>query len=116
MRKTAATNKTTSTEEATQVYMKTLAARGQFLAATLGMGWQLALTVLIPLVAGIQIDKHFKSSPSYTLAGFMLAVAGGAAVVWKSVKEVNAEQTELDAEEAEMKAEIMKSSKKGIKQ
>lgn len=115
MGKTAAKNKTTSTEETAQVYMDTLAARSKFFTATLGMGWQLALTVLIPLVAGIQLDKHFNSSPSYTLAGFMLAVAGGAAVVWRSVKEVTAEQAEMEIEEADAKAKVMKSSNKRTK-
>lgn len=98
MGKTAATKKTTSTEDAAQAYMAAFDAKSKFFAATLGMGWRLALTVLIPLVAGIQLDKRFSSSPSYTLAGFMLAVAGGAVVVWNSVKEVTAEQAEMDAE------------------
>jgi F0F1-type ATP synthase assembly protein I len=100
MVKSAATKKTTNTEEVVQLYMDAFDSKSKFFAATLGMGWRLALTVLIPLVAGIQLDKHFNTSPSYTLAGFMLAVAGGAAVVWNSVKEVNAAQAEMEAEEA----------------
>lgn len=115
MRKPAATIKTTTAEELSRTYMDTLAARSQFFSATLGMGWRLALTVLIPLVAGIQLDKRYNSSPSLTLAGLMIAVAGGAVAVWKSVQEVTAEQAEMEAEEADMKAKIKKSSNKRTK-
>jgi F0F1-type ATP synthase assembly protein I len=100
MGKAAAKLKTTTTENDAQEYIDVFAAKSKFFAATLNMGWRLALTVLIPLVAGIKLDQRFKTSPSYTLAGFMLAIAGGAIVVWKSVKEVTEEQIEMDAEEA----------------
>ena len=113
MGKAAATKKTTSAEDDAQLYMDAFAAKSKFFAVTLGMGWRLAITVLVPLVAGIQLDKHFHTSPSYTLAGFMLAIAGGATVVWNSVKEVNAEQAEMEAEEAKLKSK--KSRKQGPK-
>lgn len=100
MGKAAAKAKTTTTEDNAQEYFDAFAAKSKFFSATLNMGWRLALTVLIPLVAGIKIDRHFKTSPSYTLAGFMLAIAGGAIVVWSSVKEVNEETTEMNTEEA----------------
>lgn len=108
MGKAAAKSKTTTPEISAQRYMDVFDARNRFFAATLGMGWRLALTVLIPLIAGIKLDDHFNTSPSYTLAGFMLAVAGGAAVVWNSVKAVNAEQAELDKPKT-------KRRKKGVK-
>lgn len=111
MGKAAAKPKTTTTEPSAQDYMDVFAAKSQFLSVTLNMGWRLAITVLVPLVAGIKIDQHFKSSPSYTLTGFMLAVAGGAVVVWHSVKDVNAETAELTAEEAKAK----ETNKKGTK-
>lgn len=100
MGKAAAKSKTTTpaANDTTQQYMDVLAAKNRFFAVTLNMGWRLALTVLIPLIAGIKLDDRFKTSPSYTLAGFFLAVAGGAMVVWSSVKEVNAEQAEEEAE------------------
>lgn len=102
MGKAAAKVKTTTTEDNAQEYFNAFAAKSRFFSATLNMGWRLALTVLIPLVAGIKIDQRFKTSPSYTLAGFMLAIAGGAIVVWKSVKEVTEEQLEMDQEEAKV--------------
>ena len=102
-----------STDKSGQQFdMDVFAAKSRFFAATLGMGWRLALTVLIPLVAGIKIDQHYNSSPSYTLAGFMLAVAGGAIVVWDSVKQVNQEQAEEEAEEAKAKASTKKKGNK----
>jgi F0F1-type ATP synthase assembly protein I len=98
MNKAGATNRTTTTEKSAQQFdMDVFAAKSKFFSATLEMGWQLALIVLIPLIAGIKLDQHFASSPSYTLAGFMLAIAGGAAVVWRTVKGVAAEQAELQA-------------------
>ncbi len=70
----------------------------QFFGATFTLGWRLAITVLIPLIAGIKLDEHFHSSPSYTLAGFMIAAAAGASAVWATVKEVNKEQADQAAE------------------
>jgi F0F1-type ATP synthase assembly protein I len=97
MGKAAAKPKTTTiADDSAQQYMDVLTAKNRFFAATLGMGWRMAITVLVPLVAGIKLDQRFNTSPSLTLAGFMLAVAGAAAVVWNSVKEVNAAQAEAD--------------------
>lgn len=111
MNKAGATNRTTTTEKSAQQFdMDVFAAKSKFFSATIEMGWQLALIVLVPLIVGIKLDKHYDSSPSYTLAGFMLAVAGGAAVVWKTVKAVAAEQAELETELSKVKK-----SKKGKK-
>jgi F0F1-type ATP synthase assembly protein I len=109
MGKAAAKSKTTTTENSAQQYLDVFDARNRFFAATLGMGWRLAITVLVPLVAGIQLDKHFDTSPSYTLAGFMLAVAGAATVVWNSIKAVNAEQAGLDAKPTKRRKKEQKS-------
>ena len=110
MGKNGASKHTVTVEEQTQQYLDSLAAKNKFFAATLGMGWWLAITVLIPLVAGIKLDQRYATTPSYTLAGFMLAVAGGAAVVWNSVKEVNAAQAEEEAEAKKPKNSLRKKS------
>ena len=99
--KKAAGRKTTSNEDAiaeelrlaTQVFD----AKQKFIAATLNLSWRLALTVLIPLLAGIWLDKKFDSSPSYTLIGFMLAIVFGCMAVWQTVKEVNQLQAEEES-------------------
>lgn len=83
----------------------TLQAKSKFWVSTVGMGWRLAITVLGPIIIGVKLDEAFKSSPSYTLVGFMLAVAGASAVVWKTVKEVNAE---TEAADTARKAELQK--------
>ena len=100
--------KTSTTGSGHQFDMDVLAAKSRFFAVTLGMGWRLAITVLIPLIAGIKIDERFDSSPAYTLAGFMLAVAGGAVVVWDSVVQVNKEQADEEQAEAAAKAKVKK--------
>lgn len=112
MGKSGIQKNSTTVEEQTQQYLDSLAAKNKFFAATLGMGWRLAITVLIPLLAGIKLDQKFATTPSYTLAGFMLAVAGGAAVVWSSVKEVNAAQAEEDAERKRTASEQNQPAKK----
>lgn len=73
-------------------------AKRLFIGATLNMSWRLAFTIVVPVVAGVQLDKYFDSSPSLTLAGFILAIAGGCAAVWSTVKEVNEIQAEEDKE------------------
>jgi len=96
MGKAAATKTTTSAEADIQQAMKTLNAKQQFIGATMNLSWRLALTVIIPVVAGIKLDKHFDTSPSLTLAGFFLAVFGACLAVWGTVKEVNKLQAEED--------------------
>lgn len=80
-------------------------AKQQFFGATFTLGWRLAITVLIPLIAGIKLDQHFHTSPSYTLAGFMIAAAAGASAVWSTVKEVDKEQEQQAKEEEEKRAQ-----------
>jgi F0F1-type ATP synthase assembly protein I len=91
MRKAAV--KTTNIEELEQ-NLFALSAKRQFLAATTNMGFRLAVTVVIPIVAGVKIDERFNSSPSFTLLGMMIAVTAGCAAVWATIKQVNQEQAE----------------------
>jgi predicted F0F1-ATPase subunit len=79
-------------------------AQKQFFGATFTLGWRLAITVLIPLIAGIKLDQHFHTSHSYTLAGFMIAAAAGASAVWATVKEVNQEQQDEAKKEEDKRA------------
>lgn len=96
MGKAAATKPTTSAEADIQRAIKTLNAKQQFIGATMNMSWRLALTVVIPVVAGIKLDQRFNTTPSLTLAGFFLAVFGACMAVWGTVKEVNKLQAEED--------------------
>lgn len=97
MRKAA--GKTTNVDNVEQ-NLAALAAKRQFLAATSNMGWRLALTVVIPIVGGVKIDEHFKTSPSFTLLGLMFAAAAGSAAVWATVKQVTREQAEDESQKS----------------
>ncbi len=93
MRKAA--DKTTNIDDVEQ-NLAALVAKRQFLAATSNMGWRLALTVIIPIVGGVKIDEHFKTTPSFTLVGLMVAAVAGCTAVWATVKEVNRQQLESE--------------------
>ncbi|CAN5661070.1 hypothetical protein BH23PAT1_BH23PAT1_4710 [soil metagenome] len=79
-----------------------------FIATTANMSWRLALIVIVPTVGGIHLDRRLGTTPSLTLAGFMLAIAGGCMVVWSAVKEINS----LQAEEELKRTKLKKRSRK----
>lgn len=60
-----------------------------FIAAALDMSWRLAVVVLLPLIGGVEIDKHLGTSPWFTLLGFLLAMAGTGFVMWQTLQQVN---------------------------
>ncbi len=93
-----------SAEQQLQQSVKAFQAKQQFFGATLNMSWRLALTVVIPVVAGIKLDQHFGTTPSLTLTGFTLAIVGACMTVWGTVKEVNELQAEEDKKEAQVAA------------
>ena len=69
------------------------AAKKQFVSAAVNMGWQLGLTVIIPVIIGVKLDDHFHSSPSYTLAALFLSVGGVVLVVKNTIRQVQKDQT-----------------------
>ena len=69
-------------------------AKQQFLASALNMSWQLAVTIIVPVIIGVQLDDHFKTSPSYTLGALFLAVFMASGVVVKTVRGVKVAQIE----------------------
>jgi F0F1-type ATP synthase assembly protein I len=97
MGKAAAKKETTSAEADIQRALDTFNAKQQFFTSALNMSWQLALTIVIPVVAGVKLDAYLDSSPSLTLTGFFLAIAMGGTVVWSTVKGVNKAQAEEDS-------------------
>jgi F0F1-type ATP synthase assembly protein I len=108
MKKGAAKSKRTTTDaevDNIQQLMNYAGAKQLFIGTTLNMSWRLALTVLIPTIAGVQLDRRFDSAPSLTLTGFFLAVAGAFLVVASSVKEVNELQQSKDRNNKESKLE-----------
>jgi hypothetical protein len=60
-----------------------------FIGMALNMSWQLAIVILIPVVAGVQLDKHFGTSYAYTFIGLGLALLGSGVVMWRTLKVAN---------------------------
>lgn len=111
MGKAAAKHSTTTpAEDEIQQAIATLNAKQQFFASALNMSWQLALTVVIPVVAGVKLDQRFDSAPSLTLTGFFLALAMGSMVVWNTVKGISAAQAAED-KQSQKKLRRRKSAK-----
>lgn len=46
------------------------------LVAALDMSWRLAIAVLVPIVGGYALDKHFGITPALTIIGFLVAMVG----------------------------------------
>lgn len=88
-------------------FMAMSIARSRFVSASAGLAWRMAIAVLVPVIVGVQIDKHFKTSPSYTLGGIFLGVGLSAMIIWKTVKQISADQTTQDL--------AIKPIKKGVK-
>ncbi len=94
MGKIAAKSKTAPAQDDIERFEAALIAKQKFIGATLNLSWRLAVTVLVPLIGGIQLDKKFDSSPSYTIVGFMIAIVFGCMAVWRTVQDVNRAQAE----------------------
>jgi len=43
----------------------------------LNMGWAVALSTLIPLGAGILLDRHFDTAPLFILSGALVGIIAG---------------------------------------
>jgi F0F1-type ATP synthase assembly protein I len=78
---TSGKNDSTTTKVANQ--------RSQFLVMALNMSWQLAVVILVPVVAGTQLDKAFNTSNVYTFVGLGVALLGSIAVMWRTMQVAN---------------------------
>jgi F0F1-type ATP synthase assembly protein I len=45
------------------------------------MTWQLAIVVLIPVVGGSELDKHYHAAPLWIIVGGVIALLGVIAVL-----------------------------------
>jgi len=100
MSKAATKKSVTTTEDVIQRRLAVLEPKNQFFNSAFNMGWQLGGAVLIPFFIGVKLDDKFKTSPSFTLTAFVIACAGVVAVVKSTIKQVNQEQAEVEAEES----------------
>jgi hypothetical protein len=58
----------------------------EFFMAALNMSWQLAIVVLVPIIGGFELDQKLNSLPALTVVGFVIAMAGMGAVVWRQLQ------------------------------
>src|SRR3989344_5361314 len=61
-------------------------AKHLFMDATINMGWQLAVTIIVPVYIGVRLGDRFHSSPKWTLVTLFLATLMSCTVVWKAVQ------------------------------
>lgn len=83
------------TEDPALAYLPEFNAQSMLFSSMLNAGWRLALTVLIPVFAGIWADKKFGTEPSFTLAAFFLALAASAVVIYQMYKDINDQTSKL---------------------
>jgi len=69
-----------------------------FNSAAIGMSWQLAIVVLVPIVGGYKLDERVHSSPLWTVVGLALAMVGMIVVVRRALSEFN-DMTNVDSKE-----------------
>lgn len=65
---------------------KSAAMRGRFVGMAVNMFWQLAVAVLVPLIAAVQIGKHFHAETAGVAIGLALAVAASTLVMWRTMQ------------------------------
>lgn len=95
MGKAAAKKRTTlSSDDPALDYLPSFDARQMLLGNIVGMGWRLALTVLIPIFLGVQLDRRFDTAPSLTLAAFFIAIFASGLLIAKTYTELMRQSTE----------------------
>ncbi|HEX5447627.1 MAG TPA: hypothetical protein VFW90_00240 [Candidatus Saccharimonadales bacterium] len=57
--------------------------------AALDMSWRLALVVLVPIIAGFELDKHLGIGPALTITGFLIAMVGVYVILKSTVDSIN---------------------------
>lgn len=68
---------------------KTKSPSSVFITMALDMSWRLAVVVLVPIVGGFKLDEKLKTTPALTILGFVLAMAGMALVMWRTLRVSN---------------------------
>lgn len=63
--------------------------RSLFLSMALNMSWQLAVVVLVPILAGVRLDKVFSMGSTYVFVGLGVALVGSTAVMWRTMQVAN---------------------------
>ncbi len=77
-----------------------------FIGGVLDMSWQLAIVVLVPIIGGYELDKHFHTSPDLIIIGFVVAMLGTFVVIKRMFLEysnVSVKQVREDREKKQQK-------------
>jgi len=72
-----------------------------FLSAALGMAWQLAVVVILPIVGGYKLDEKYGLLPWLTILGLVLAMVASVLVIRRALSEMNKLSTLSDKKAAE---------------
>ena len=62
------------------------------------MSWQLAIAFLVPVIGGVEIDHHFKTSPVWTIVGFVVAIAAVVMIIKNLLREFSPSPTKPKTE------------------
>jgi len=65
---------------------KSAAMRNRAVFMALNMFWQLAVAVLVPLIAAVQIGKHFHAETAGVIIGLVLAIVASTGVMWRTMR------------------------------
>ena len=60
-----------------------------FFSMGLDMSWRLALSILIPIIGGVETDKHFNTAPAFLIVGFVLATVLAVVTIRRTLKLAN---------------------------
>lgn len=60
-----------------------------FFSMGIDMSWRLAFSVLVPIVGGYELDKHFSTSPILFIIGFALAIVLSVVTIRRTLKLAN---------------------------
>jgi len=64
-----------------------------FIGAVADLSWRMAFVVLVPIIGGYELDKHLKTSPSFIILGFILAMTGTFFVLKRILKVYGGQST-----------------------
>lgn len=57
-----------------------------FFSMGIDMSWRLALSVLVPIIGGVYLDKAFDTAPALLITGFVLAIVLSTLTVRRTLK------------------------------
>ncbi len=81
-------NSRTKMSEQEDITNNSIAAKQLFISSVISMSWQMAVAVLVPVVGGYYLDRHFNSAPWITLFGLMLGVILCVMIVRRAVHNI----------------------------